>query len=801
MQANGGHLMIIEPGGRNGHGELHFNMTGYTGVYPMRLAFHALSVSRSVISAAMLLAVVAWPPSFAAERSPTRLPEGVLPTIGLWCFTDVEFQPGAYRSSLDTLARHANYNLLTTTIRAPNKEVTDKAVHDQIREATLYSRRLGMKIAMDLDVRLARAAFQKAHPDEMQEMLRLREISLPDTGEAVVKIASEHLSDHYTYRATPYIALSGRLVRVYSYLRGPEGIELDSLQDITTQCAAKTAGAKEVAVAVPCGPQTKGRRACAIVAFTHFTPDVFAPHLLEFQRAILAKYADVPLAGACKDEWGFPPCYDGCPAKNDYWYSRWLEAAYAERTGGRELVRDALLMTFGERGRQDQRQAAINQFMDLCRWRNAAIEDDFYRATKAVFGPSAVVATHPTWWPYPGTNEFKKNGLDWWQATRDLAQVDEITPFCVRTALAKKWGSPVWYNMFYDRTVAAYERSVWSHALGGGRINYHPVYPLPGPKGSSQELLLQGGLTRADCRVRLLNFIVKSPIDCPVAVVFGHACAMNWAGPAYDDVGMSLADRLWRAGSYADLVPSSEIAGGSLQVDPDGTVRYGPQRYAAVVLYHPEFERRLTAEFFRRAASARTALFRVGTWTRGFDGKAFDGNAALPPAMAAIEAGACADRVIARLREQGIVPQEPAVDTAGWGSRIAAPPPKGRCRLLDGTQIVLAGEKDVTGDPIRTTLTIGRHEAMFDCLGVAAVRLADDGSLAAMAAGSLKHFRAGRVEIALDKPIDVALWRDAEGKFHGALQDWADPVPAPLLALTSDWLRLSVPPPLLRGRD
>jgi hypothetical protein len=124
-----------------------------------------------------------------------------------------------------------------------------------------------------------------------------------------------------------------------------------------------------------------------MAAFTHFTPDVFAPHLLEFQRAILAKYADVPLAGACKAEWGFPPCYDGCPAKNDYWYSHSLEAAYAQRTGGRELLRDTLLMTFGQRGRQDRRQAAINHFMELtttrfirCRGRRVRARSCCFRA-------------------------------------------------------------------------------------------------------------------------------------------------------------------------------------------------------------------------------------------------------------------------------------------------------------------------------------------------------------------------------------------------------------------------------------
>jgi hypothetical protein len=168
-------------------------------------------------------------------------------------------------------------------------------------------------------------------------------------------------------------------------------------------------------------------------------------------------------------------------------------------------------------------------------------------------------------------------------------------------------------------------------------------------------------------------------------------------------------------------------------------------------------------------------LFRVGAWSKDFDGRPFDGHAALPAAMAEVEATGCADRVIAHLREHGIVPQERAVDTIGWDQRSAAPPAMGRCHLLDGTQLALAGEKEVTGDPIRTTLAVGKREATFDCLGVAAVRLAEDGSLDAMAAGGLKHLRAGHVEITLDKPIDVALWRDAQGNLHGVLQDWPDP--------------------------
>ena len=745
--------------------------------------------------------------SAGEQTACVRLPENTVPTMAVWGWTLEEFQPGGYRGFLDMAAKHSPYNVITTTIRAPMKEVTDEDVCKQIKECTLYARSLGIRIAFDLDVRLARRAFQRAHPDELQEMLRLREFDLKDGGEVSAAIASTDLGDHYTFRTTHYVPLTGRLVRAYSYVRGPQGIEPESVADITAKgCKVVAASEREVRVAIACGEATMGRKVCVMAAFTHLTPDVFSPHLLEFQRAIIQRYADTGLAGVCKDEWGFPPCYDGCPAKNDYWFSKSFAQEYAKRSGGtdgdrpshRDLVRDCLLMWAGERGRLPERQAAINLFQEMARARNGEIEDDFYKVTKATFGPAAIVATHPTWYPYPGVQEFKKNGLDWWAATRDLAQTDEVTPYCCRTSLSKKWGSPVWVNMYYSSNRADYDKALWAHALGGGRINYHPVYPAPEQKGRNwaYDSLLRGGLMRGECRVRLLNFITKAPLDCPVAVVFGHACAMNWAGPAYADVGMSLTDALWRAGYPTDLIPSSDIA--SLKLSDDGLVQYGPQRYAAVVLYHPEFEKPETVAFFQRAAGGKTALFRMGAWTTGFDGKPFDGSAALPKAMAVLaDTASCAKAVIARLGELGIAQQTGAGERmSGFGYGMSAPPAAGRCRLIDGTAVLLAGVKDVAGDPIQQTFEVAGRKATVDAVGVAGIRLAADGGLEALAAGGLKRIEVGSFKLALDSPADLALWRDAGGKWHGVLQDWGGPVPHALSALTDEWLRLSVPLPL-----
>ncbi len=731
-----------------------------------------------------------------------RVPKEIQPVLGCWFWQEPEFESGGFRPFIDMACIHTPYNMLTTSLRIPFKEVTDEDVHDQIQAAASYARDHGMPLIMDLDVRLARRAFQRAYPKELQEMLLLHEETLPASGEIQVEIQSRDLTDHYTHRTTHYIPIRGSLVRVYAYIRDGGLIDGDTLQDITRQCTIVHASENSVRISIPVNKKISGHKVCAMVSFTHLTPDVFAPNLMRFQRAILRQYADTTIAGACKDEWGFPPSFDGVPEKNEFWYSRYRAEAYTKRTGGRDLVADCLLMYAGVKGRENERIAAINHFMAMSYERNSALENDFYQAVKTIFGSEAVVATHPTWWPYPDLREFKKNGLSWWAAKRDWAQTDETTPFAIRTALSKKWNSSVWYNMFYSSKKSDYEQNVWAYTLAGGRINYHPPWPEPRNLLERRRSLTRGDLFRAESRVRLLNFITKTPLDCPVAVIFGHACAMNWAGPVYNDVGMELADELWRAGFPADLIPSSEITQGHLYINNEGWIQYGPQRYKAVILYHPEFEKPSTASFFQKAAKGQTALFRMGDWTQDFDGKFLKSNTALPASMAAMpDMDSMVEEICNELRALRVDPQTPAIaDMEGFEHHSASPPTKGFCRLIDGTIVHVSGTHQIAGDPIRATFNVNGRPVYFDAEGIAAVRLDEHGAVEALAAGGLKRFRASDFEIALDPPMDIVLWRKENGRFHGVAQDFNGPIPESLLAITNDWLRLSLPRKLTNGR-
>jgi hypothetical protein len=433
----------------------------------------------------------------------------------------------------------------------------------------------------------------------------------------------------------------------------------------------------------------------------------------------------------------------------------------------------------------------------MVRERNKDIESDFYDTVKAIWGSKGIVATHPTWFPYPNWREFKKNGLDWWVAKRDWAQTDEITPFCVRTALAKKWDSAVWYNMYYSRDLKDYQSALWSSVLGGGRINYHPLYPTSDSKTNwSMENLLRGNLMRGESRVRLLNFISKSPLDCSVAVIFGHTSAMNWAGKNYDDVGLDLAEKFWQNGYPADLIPSTEIKSSQLNISSDNYIQYGPQKYQAVVLYHPEYEDLKFAEFFKKCGKCKTSLYRIGDWTRDFNGNAIDVTRVLPERMLAFsDSNLCMNSVIECLRFQGVSAQMLCTERMVFWDHFEAirPSSSGHCRLIDGTEIFTAGTNSVAGDPINIKFKISGFEISAKAVGVLGVRLGNKGQLNALAAGGLTSFHGGNMDIELKEPVDVALWSNNHGGIAGVVQGVKGEIPEVLTAITKDWRRVGIP--------
>jgi len=708
----------------------------------------------------------------------------IVPSMATW---------GMRKDIIDLAAKYTPFSVLTSLRGAGNNldHFTDE-VHDQFKEMQEYAAKQGISLVADLDIRMALNSLEAKYPNDLQQMLVLHEVDLTQPNNTDIIVRCRNLNDHYK---NPYLIRSGAFVRAYAYSLNSKGlIDPSTIKDFSRSCTIVNASKELVEVKIPEPTKNSYSRVMIMASFTILYPDVFSKAVIDFQREMIGKYADIPLAGALKDEWGFPPSLSEETIFGDFWYSRHRADAYAERTGGRELISDILLMVKGIQGRENQRIMAINHFNEMCWKRNGEIEDDFYHAVKQTWGTEAIVAVHPTWYPFPERREFKKNGLDWWIATRDLAQTDEIVPYAARTSLAKKWGGKVWYNM--DHTMGlppqtvinagTFIRNLWSSALAGGRINNLPIDVRP-------EGITGSDYIRAETRIHLLNYINPVPLDCPVAVIFGHTSAMNWAGPAFDDVGMKLVDSLWHKGIPADLIPSSEIWNKSLRIDKDGFVCYGNQRYTAVVLYNPEFEKESTIDFFKNSPDMKTRLFRVGDWKKDFKGNDLD--FALPASLAAkSDIQTILNEIPALLKKEGVPLQTPATrDLEGFGHTSLIPPTTGFCRLLDGTLIQVAGTINGAGDPIKSKMTIGKFTVLFDAVGLAAVRLDTEGKPEAIAASELKSFETGNFKINLDKRVDLALLRNEKGEWEGVIQGWEGEIPAQLRSITAKWERINLP--------
>jgi hypothetical protein len=137
----------------------------------------AKSRSASPLSLASLLA--AGPPLFGQmnHRRPPNLPPEIHSS-----FADDDydyFAPVSYRAPPALLTEHSNFGMLTTSIPSPAHKMVLPSTHNQAKPAVEYARRCGLRIALDLEISLARVAFPARHPGQQQWMLRLGSFPLP----------------------------------------------------------------------------------------------------------------------------------------------------------------------------------------------------------------------------------------------------------------------------------------------------------------------------------------------------------------------------------------------------------------------------------------------------------------------------------------------------------------------------------------------------------------------------------------------------------------------------------------------
>lgn len=722
--------------------------------------------------------------SQTVDKGSPRLPAWTYPEIFATGWGPDDLKPRGYEAALNLIANHSPFNLVQEHMNNIGHEITDPLVHRQVKQAVAYAHRLGLQIIFDLDVRLARNTFFREYPAQQQWMLRVRTFKFSKQGSSIEIDPAIEL-DHMTPANSSYKVLAGRLMRVY-LTSSLEQQPAQDIRDITATCHVIEQSNERVVLSIPPDAWSQGEEVIVVVGFEYEYPAIFSPSIIPFQRSILEQYADTHMDGVDKDEWGFPPVYNEGGRSGDFWYSKWLAAAYI-KAGGDDFIHDCVVMATGFGGTYLQRIADVNRYEHLVFTGNVKIEQAYYRDVKRIFGARAWVGIHDTWGFMPTGDAFK-NGYDWWEAPRSWGGTDEDYPISIATALSKRMGLPVWYNQYYRGRKAFYSR-IWKAADADGRLSFL----------GSPEQIFNPALMKAETRIRMLNFITKAPLDCPVAVVFGHAASLNWVGPAFGDLGWSFAHRLREEGFPADDIPSDEIQLGHLRISKNGFVAYGPQHYRALVFLNPEYEPASTFDFLRRAAASNTFVFIRGVSKYTFGGKSRNPVESLVP-------------------EAPLNPTPASVATFLYGQVYPAgnphpSNPNDLVYLTDGTAIIARGDvKDPSGGEINQTFYYGQQPLQWQyparkawpvtvrATGVFGIRLSNTGAVEALAASGLRYVDVGGFRLNLAQPTDVALWHDKNGRWRGAIQGVTS-VPPPLLRLTKDWIYLTLPLPLTQNRS
>ena len=83
----------------------------------------------------------------------TRLSNDIMPVLATWFWREDQFKPDGYKNFIDTVSIHSPYNILAASIRLPGREITNDAVHDQVKLVTEYAITRGIALVADLDVR------------------------------------------------------------------------------------------------------------------------------------------------------------------------------------------------------------------------------------------------------------------------------------------------------------------------------------------------------------------------------------------------------------------------------------------------------------------------------------------------------------------------------------------------------------------------------------------------------------------------------------------------------------------------
>ena len=557
-------------------------------------------------------------------------------SILYWKWHDGMLTQEQIRAEIDSIVSRSCYTDIYVTTHWCQCGICHPSMPEIIRSTCDYLHSLGRRLLFEIDPRAEKKQFVDQHPNLRMGFLYWQETS--DAPKASLPIPQgagggmffgEKQSGETLLSVKTYRKMDGRIL--------PE-----SVRERRNECILRRVAGREVEVTLPA--LEDGEYAFTVVNSLVDFLDFFSSESRVFFQQLFETYRTIPLDGVALDEMGFPWHTEWNFNPNTYllWNNSPLFSENMAKQYQLEYTADYLedcLYRFCDSVDSSRRIRAINRYFEYIRKAIVDQETYFYKTAKEVFGQDVFVGAHPTWYAIEevqNTPEIWKNGVDWWEVPRDHGFTDEITPYPVRLALAHKAKSPVFYNMWYSEgtlLLDSYFPEMWRNIRYGGRtitLGYECIHEtnlvlsMKTPGYLEQVSAIEERIVGVD------KFQVTAAAS-DVLIIMGIEASANYLMNR-DGIGgwnthngvfkecFTLARDLFSSGYNCDLVADYEIYNGALQIDEEGHLRYGTQRYSYAIIAYPQFAKRELLTFLEKLNASQTAYCVVGDFSVDFDG-------------------------------------------------------------------------------------------------------------------------------------------------------------------------------------
>lgn len=562
------------------------------------------------------------------------------PSIIYWKWDDSYLETEKYLEYIQDIVTRSPFSHLYITTHWCHNGIASEDMHHHVKQACDAIHQKGRKMVFEIDVRAEKALFATQNPEHRLAFTYWSSVS-SDTNSFSFRISGSQGGVLFAGDRQSGEALIDILVYQTDIL---ENINEASIRSIRNKANIQRTDAQTVTVKWSSEGIPEDAKIFIAVASLFDFPDYYSSKYYEFLDFLLHKYEDIPLDGLAVDELGIMwyPGFDFTPGSymaldNSPIYSKNMDTMYTIHYGNPYL--HDLLYRFCSSLTDPRRIRAVNRYFEWLRTGISKAENYFYDSAKKIYGRETFVGVHNTWYAIEevqNSPEIWKTGITWWSVRKDYGFTDEILLYPVRTALAHKASSHLFYNMWYSEATMdlnTFYTEIWKNVRYGGRtisLSYECIHE----KGTVIQLRDPGKLeaiAAMETIIQGVDHFICSSARCDIAVLTclsamcSILCNMN-GNQSWDSLygilkeNFTLTRDIFISGYNCDMIGDCEVYDQNLYIGDDGYVTYGNQTYTCLILSYPQFCKKELFHFMKQVKKSRTKLFVIGKADTCFDG-------------------------------------------------------------------------------------------------------------------------------------------------------------------------------------